>query len=119
MDRNNNRILLVEDDSANILVASSLLEILGYPYELAASGKEALERLGKESFDLIFTDVQMPDMDGYSLARAIREREAKAGQPRVPIISMTAKTKDGERERGLEAGMDDYIAKPFSVETFQ
>lgn len=112
------RVLLVEDYEANVLVATTLLQNYGYAYSIAATGEEAIQKMAMESFDAVLMDVQMPMMNGYEATAIIRDREAKAGR-RTPIIGMTAHALKGDRERCIEAGMDDYIAKPFRPETLQ
>ncbi|GEP40153.1 hypothetical protein NPS01_38160 [Nocardioides psychrotolerans] len=109
-DHRGQRVLVVEDNVVNQMVASGLLESLGYTVELADDGIAALEVLGRRSFDVVLMDVQMPRMDGYAATRALREVEG--GGRRTPVIAMTAAAVDGERERCLEAGMDDYLTKP-------
>ncbi len=104
------RILVVEDNPVNQLVAAGVLESLGYAVEISPDGAHALDVLGAASFDAILMDVQMPVLDGYATTRTLREREA--GVTRVPIIAMTAAAVDGERERCLDAGMDDFLTKP-------
>ncbi|MCO6480461.1 MAG: response regulator [Phaeodactylibacter sp.] len=106
------RILVVEDNLMNQRIAALMLEEHGMDYSLAENGRQALERLKKESFDLILMDLQMPEMDGYSAARAIR----KSLQLEMPIIAMTAHVLAGERERCLDNGMNDYISKPIREE---
>ncbi len=112
----NFRVLLVEDNPANVLVATSLLEHLGYAFETARTGREALAKLEQENFDLVLMDVQMPEMDGFQVTKAIREREA--GKQRIPIVGMTAHALMGDKQRCLAAGMDDYLSKPFSPDDF-
>jgi PAS domain S-box-containing protein len=108
------QILVVEDNVVNQKVAVGQLRNLGYDADVVASGTEALETLAKQSYDLILLDCQMPDIDGYEVARTIRsaERDGK----RVPIVAMTAHTMEGEREKCLAAGMDDYLTKPVSMQ---
>jgi PAS domain S-box-containing protein len=107
------RILLAEDNPVNQRLAVRLLEKRGHTVEVAGTGAEAIELLGSRGpFDLIVMDVQMPEMDGIEATRAIREAESE-GQEHIPIIGVTAHTLRGDRERCLEAGMDDYISKPF------
>ncbi len=106
-------ILLVEDHPANVVVATSFLEAMGYSFEVAGNGGEALEKLDGTTYAAILMDVQMPGMDGIEATRRIRERERAAGEERVPIIGMTAHALTGDRDRCLAAGMDDYLPKPF------
>ncbi len=107
------RILLVEDYEANILVATTILESFGYAYEIAHNGREALEKLGRQAFDLVLMDVQMPEMDGFMATQRIRDQERGGNKPPIPIIGMTAHALQGDREKCIAAGMDDYIPKPF------
>ena len=110
------RVLLVEDTLINQEVALSFLKQLGIDAELATNGREALRlAAGGEPFDLIFMDIQMPEMDGFEATETLRSRELSLGLPRVPIIAMTAHALEGDRERCLARGMDDYIAKPFRL----
>lgn len=110
------RVLLTEDNPVNSKVASRMLEKLGCELELALNGKEALEAFASGGFDLILMDCQMPLLDGFDATRAIRTRELERALRRTPIIAMTANAMEGDRERCLEAGMDDYIAKPVQLE---
>jgi CheY-like chemotaxis protein len=112
-------ILLVEDNEANLLVASSILNDLGYHCEIAHTGKEALEKMKQHSFDLALMDVQMPVLDGYKTTRIIRETEARQHKRKLPIIGITAHVLSGNREKCLQAGMNDYIAKPFHLDELQ
>ena len=105
------RILLAEDNVVNQRVACAILEKAGHSVVLAQTGREALSLWQEQPFDLILMDVQMPDMDGFETAAAIRQRE-KASGAHSAIIAMTAHAMSGDRERCLEAGMDDYISKP-------
>lgn len=107
------RILIVEDNLLNRKLAARLVEKGGYRYDLASNGVEALEVLSRTRFDLILMDCRMPEMNGYEATAEIRRQEGKARH--TPIIAMTAEALKGSRERCLEAGMDDYIAKPVSA----
>jgi signal transduction histidine kinase/DNA-binding response OmpR family regulator len=106
-------ILLAEDNTINQKVATTLLRKMGHFVVVAANGQKALQALEKESFDLVLMDVQMPEMDGFAATAAIRAHEQTTGS-HISIIAMTAHAMKGDRERCLEAGMDDYISKPIS-----
>ncbi|MHC1600023.1 MAG: response regulator [Candidatus Methanospirareceae archaeon] len=103
------RVLLAEDNESNQKLAIRLLEKNGCLVTAVENGLEVIEALGKESFDLVFMDVQMPVMDGIEATQRIRE--SKGGSEHIPIIAMTAHAMAGDRERLLDAGMDDYISK--------
>jgi CheY-like chemotaxis protein/HPt (histidine-containing phosphotransfer) domain-containing protein len=109
-DGRQQRVLVVEDNPVNQMVAVGLLESLGYAAETADDGLYALAALAARDFDAVLMDVQMPRMDGYAATREIRAR-ARYGT-RLPIIAMTAAAVEGERDRCLEAGMDDFLTKP-------
>ena len=109
--RRGRRVLLVEDNGINQRIGAALLARGGYECELASNGAEALDALARGPFDAILMDCQMPVMDGYEATRRIRAMETASGT-RVPIIAMTANAMEGDREKCLEAGMDDYLAKP-------
>lgn len=112
-DKDKPRILLVEDYAANILVATTYLENMGYAYDLAANGEEAIEKAGNGAYVAILMDVQLQGIDGFEATRLIRKHEKQTLKPRTAIIGMTAHALSGDRERCLSAGMDDYIPKPF------
>ena len=105
------RILLVEDNTINRILVTVMLEKHGHFLIHAANGREALEMIARENFDLIFMDVQMPEMDGFEATRRIREAEQATGR-RTPIVAITAYALTGDRARCLAAGMDDYLSKP-------
>ncbi len=108
------RLLLVEDNPINQVLAKALLEQTGHTVVTAADGREGLAQWQRGGIDAILMDVQMPVLDGLSATRALREIERQQGRERTPIIAMTANAMSGDREQCLAAGMDDYIAKPFS-----
>jgi two-component system sensor histidine kinase/response regulator len=108
------RVLVVEDQSLNREVAEGMLDALGLSCDTAANGREALEKLARDRFDAVLMDCEMPVMDGFSATRALRERSAAA--PRLPVIALTADATPEGRASCLAAGMDDYLAKPFTRE---
>lgn len=115
------KILVVDDNSVNQKVAVGMLQRLGYSADVAASGLEAVEAASRTRYDLILMDCQMPDKDGFDAAveiRKLRQGPQRVKGP-VPIVAMTAYAMEGDRERCLEAGMDDYIAKPVRIEDLQ
>lgn len=114
-DRSNLRILVAEDNHINRKLIYNFLLKQGYSVTVVNNGEEVLIEMEKLSFDLILMDVQMPEMDGYHAALAIREKEGTSGS-HVPIIAMTAYAMAGDREKCLQAGMDDYISKPVNFD---
>ncbi len=110
------RILLAEDNAVNQAVASRLLQKQGHDVVTAVNGREALERLETEAFDLVLMDVQMPEIDGFQATAAIRSKEEASGG-HLPIVAMTAHAMQGDRERCLAAGMDAYVSKPINART--
>ncbi len=110
------KVLVVEDNLVNQEVTQSSLEVLGCQVEVRANGQEALDSLEEQQFDLVLMDCEMPIMDGYEATKRLREREKRQGG-HIPVIALTAHAMDGDRERTLEAGMDDYLSKPFKLET--
>jgi signal transduction histidine kinase/ActR/RegA family two-component response regulator len=110
------RVLLVEDNPVNQLVASEMLMSLGCTVRVANSGQESLRAMADEPFDLVFMDCQMPEMDGFEATRRWRLDEALRGSARLPVVALTANAILGDREDCLAAGMDDYLPKPVSRE---
>ena len=109
----NKNVLLVEDYEPNVLVASSMLEQLGYDYDVAPNGFEALRKFIHGKYDVILMDVQMHELDGLEATRRIRKIEAEKNRARTAIIAMTAHVREQDKDKCLDAGMDDFIPKPF------
>lgn len=108
------KILLVEDNESNQLLMMRILGRFGYSAVLARNGIEAVEKVKREDYDVVLMDIHMPEMDGVTAARIIRQQMQGAKQPY--IIAITAESSAGEREKYLAAGIDECLSKPFSVE---
>ena len=111
------RVLLVEDNAVNRMVAEQLLRVFQCQVRNAADGEQALAALREGGVDVVLMDCQMPVLDGYSATLRWRSEEAACDRPRLPIIAMTANAMAGDRERCLQAGMDDYLSKPIARDT--
>src|SRR6202012_3541347 len=115
------RVLLCDDNVINQKVAMRLLQQMGYQPDIAGNGLEALAALEKQKYDLVFMDVQMPEMDGLEATRMIRERQHEKSRfpnykGNIIVIAMTASAMPGDRDKCIAAGMDDYLAKPVRPE---
>lgn len=108
------RVLLVDDYAPNALVVATYLEKFGYDYDVADNGVEAVTLARRNRYIACLMDVQMHDMDGIEATMAIRDFEHQERRPHLPIIGVTAHALSGDRERCLDAGMDEYVAKPFN-----
>ena len=113
--REGSLLLLAEDHPVNRTVLIQQLDIIGFQADTAEDGQEALEMFDSGRYALVLTDLNMPRVDGYELARAIRRHEREAGAPRTPIIALTANVMQGEPQKCMEAGMDDFAAKPTTI----
>ena len=109
------RILLVDDNDLNADLAAQIVTMLGFEVDVVSSGAEALERLNAESYDVVMMDCQMPDMDGYETVQLWRATESAARRTRTPVVAVTAFTLLGDRRKCLDAGMDDYLGKPYTA----
>jgi two-component system, sensor histidine kinase and response regulator len=114
-------VLLAEDNPINQEVVREMLENLGCQVDVVGNGREAVGAISSATYDLVFMDCQMPEMDGYEATRSIRQRETTQieGRARIPIIALTGLAMEGDREQCLAAGMDDYLSKPFRMKELQ
>jgi PAS domain S-box-containing protein len=113
-DYGGKRLLVVEDNKVNQKVVLAMLAKFHVVPEFADNGQAALDRLERSDFDLVLMDCQMPVLDGYEAVRRLRAREKVLGKPRIPVVALTAHAAEGEREKCLAAGMDDYLTKPLA-----
>ena len=112
----NAHVLMVEDNEVNRLILGEMLKRLDCTVDVACNGREALAQIEGQKYDLVLMDIQMPVMDGLEATRALRAREHSEGSPRQTVIALTANALAGDREMCLNAGMDDYLTKPFTFE---
>ncbi len=110
------RVLLADDNKVNLAVAEAMLHALGHDVTLVTNGHEAVEMFRSREFDIVLLDCRMPKMDGYEATRAMREWERRHDRPPTPIIALTANALEGDRERCMASGMDDYLSKPFTID---
>jgi signal transduction histidine kinase/DNA-binding response OmpR family regulator len=110
------KVLLAEDNALNQEIVLAMLEDTAYELSVVEDGRQALSVVDRQTFDAILMDCQMPTMDGFEATRLLRHQEAESGGRRIPVIALTANAVKGDRERCLEAGMDDYLAKPIGRE---
>jgi CheY-like chemotaxis protein len=110
----NGRILLVEDNEVNRLIAQQMLAAFGLEVDQAVNGEDALRSISGQEYQLVLMDCQMPVMDGFAAAREIRRLENATESIRVPIVAVTANALSGDAERCYDAGMDAYLAKPYT-----
>lgn len=116
---NDKKALVVDDYNINQELTMELMEMMGCTVDVASDGPEAITKYSKNQYDVIMMDVQMPDMDGYETTKRIREYEQNNNKSRTPIIAITANAMPGDKEKCLNAGMDDYISKPLRGATLQ
>jgi len=109
-------VLIVEDNPTNRELAAEVVQAAGYTVATAENGEEALALLSQQSFDLVLMDWHMPVMDGLSATRHLRALEQAHGRPRIPVIALTASVLPGDREACETAGMDGFVAKPFTYD---
>lgn len=112
----NLRILVVDDYIVNLDLTKEMLEMLNCEVDTAENGHEALKLFRQNTYDLIFMDIQMPELEGLQVTRVIRESEKET---RVPIIALTANALQGDEQKCLEAGMDGYLAKPIKIKDLE
>jgi len=111
----NSRVLVVEDNVVNQIVAEGILQKFGLTVDIVANGLEAVTTLENIPYDLVFMDCQMPVMDGYEATRLIRASQSKVLNKNIPVIAMTANAMKGDKEKCLACGMNDFLSKPVSV----
>jgi CheY-like chemotaxis protein len=114
-DKHKMRILVAEDNDVNQKVAQAMMRKMGLRADVVANGLEAVNALQMVPYDLVLMDCQMPEMDGFEATRAVRQVGSSALNPSIPIIAMTASAMRGDRDKCIQAGMSDFIAKPIQI----
>jgi CheY-like chemotaxis protein len=109
------RVLLAEDNPVNRELATEMLTFLGFDVDSAEDGREAVAAFGRRTYDLILMDCEMPGLDGYEATRQIRAVETTSNRKKSPIVALTGYTTAEDRDKCLEAGMDDFLGKPFTL----
>jgi CheY-like chemotaxis protein len=112
------RVLVVEDDKSNQIVFSTLLKNMGLDFDLAETGRQAIEAVRQRTYAIILMDIRMPELDGLEATKTIRSLGSVNGK-QIPIVAVTAQAMDGDKERCIWAGMSDYISKPFTREELE
>ncbi|MGE3163428.1 MAG: response regulator [Planctomycetota bacterium] len=118
-DRNAVRVLVVDDDPTNRIVARAILGRFGCAVEFAENGEDAVRMVAEGDYDLVFMDCMMPVMDGFHATQAIRANELRGRNSHTPIIALTALCRPEDRQHCLDVGMDDFISKPARAEVFR
>ncbi len=112
------RVLVVEDDKSNQIVFSTLLKNMGLDFDLAETGRQAVEAVRQRTYAIILMDIRMPELDGLEATKTIRSLGSVNGK-QIPIVAVTAQAMDGDKERCIWAGMSDYLSKPFTREELE
>ncbi|CAN5123779.1 hypothetical protein BH10CYA1_BH10CYA1_35430 [soil metagenome] len=112
------RVLVVEDDKSNQIVFSTLLKNMGLDFDLAETGRQAVEAVRQRTYSIILMDIRMPELDGLEATKTIRSLGSVNGK-QIPIVAVTAQAMDGDKERCIWAGMSDYLSKPFTREELE
>jgi CheY-like chemotaxis protein len=112
------RVLVVEDDKSNQIVFSTLLKNMGLEFDLAETGRQAIDAVRLRQYSIILMDIRMPELDGLEATKTIRSLGSVNGK-QIPIIAVTAQAMDGDKERCIWAGMSDYLSKPFTREELE
>ncbi|MBI2810301.1 MAG: response regulator [Candidatus Melainabacteria bacterium] len=112
------RVLVVEDDKSNQIVFSTLLKHMGLDFDLAETGRQAVEAVRQRPYAIILMDIRMPELDGLEATKTIRSLGSVNGK-QIPIVAVTAQAMDGDKERCIWAGMSDYLSKPFTREELE